>query len=139
MFGLGWRQDDMVQNKDKILEQAVSYVKSRKDALEKEIRSLAERDRMIRPHIKDLDVNQVIEEFIKTYVGQVIDLACESKDAEEFGNKSGELVSTVERHFNKIGKPVSNLAIDVSMSLFAFGSGMEHSLVFKESGARYQF
>jgi DNA-binding transcriptional regulator GbsR (MarR family) len=138
MFGLGWRKDDMVQNKDKIRELAISYVKSRKDALEKEIQSLAERDRMIRPHIKDLDVNQVIDEFIKTYISQIIDLACESKDAEEFGNKSSELISTIEKYFDKIGKPVSNLAIDVSMSLFAFGSGMEHSLAFKESGARYQ-
>ncbi|MFX1520912.1 MAG: hypothetical protein ACFFCD_13425 [Promethearchaeota archaeon] len=139
MFGLAWRRDEIAQNKDKILEQAVSYAKSRKDALGKEIQRLAERDRMIRPHIKDLDVDTLIEEFIKTYIGQIIDLACESKDAEEFGNKSSELVSTVERHFDKIGKPVSNLAIDVSMSLFAFGSGMEHFLVFKESGARYQF
>ncbi|MFX1465347.1 MAG: hypothetical protein ACFFA5_02600 [Promethearchaeota archaeon] len=128
----------MAQNKDKIRELAISYVRSRKDALEKEIQRLAELDRMIRPHIRDLDVDQVINKFINTFLGQIIDLACESKDAEEFGNKSGELVSTVEQKFDKIGKPISNLAIDVSMSLFAFGSGMEHSLVFRESGARYQ-
>lgn len=138
MFGLSWRKDEMAQNKDKIREQAISYVRSRRDALEKEIQRLAELDRMIRPHIRDLDVDQIINEFINTFLGQVIDLACESKDAEEFGNKSGEFVSTVEEHFDKIGKPVSNLAIDISMSLFTFGSGMEHSLVFRESGARYQ-
>lgn len=138
MFGLSWRKDEMVQNKDKILEQAISYTKSRKDALKKEIERLAELDRMIRPHIRDLNIDQVVNDFIKIYVGQIIDLACESKDAEEFGNKSSDLVSNVEKHFDKIGKPVSNLAIDISMSLFTFGSGMEHSLIFKQSGARYQ-
>ena len=93
---------------------------------------------MIRPHIRDLNIDQVVNDFIKIYVNQIIDLACESKDAEEFGNKSSDLVLNVEKHFDKIGKPVSNLAIDISMSLFTFGSGMEHSLIFKQSGARYQ-
>lgn len=141
MFGLSWRKDEIVQNKDKIREDAVSYVRTRKDALEKEIERLAERDRMILPHIRDLDLDLVINEFIKTYVSQIIDLACESENAEEFGNKSSDLISTIEQVFEKqrIEKPVANLAIDISMSLFTFGSGMEHTLRFKESGARYQF
>jgi FtsZ-binding cell division protein ZapB len=138
---LTWRTDELIKNKETILSQGISYVKSRKEALEKEIQKLAERDRMIRPHIKNLAVDQIINEFIKAYLSQIIDLACESEDAAEFGDKSSELVSKIEQYFEKkkIGKPVANLAIDLSMSLFTFGSGMEHSLQFRESGARYQF
>ena len=139
MFGPAWRKDEIIKTKGTILKESIFYVKNRKDALSEEIQKLSERDRMILPHVRNLDIDQVIDEFIDVYLSGLIDLACESKDVEEFSNKSSELISNIELHFDKkkIGKPVSNLAIDLSMALVNFGMGIEYRFSPKESGARH--
>ena len=115
MYGPAWRKDEIIKTKGTILKESIFYVKNRKDALSEEIQKLSERDRMILPHVRNLDIDQVIDEFIDVYLSGLIDLACESKDVEEFSNKSSELISNIELQFNKkkIGKPVS-MGADVS-------------------------
>lgn len=139
MYGPSWRMDEIIKNKENLLKESIFYVRNRKDALSEEIQKLSERDKMILPHIRDLDIDQVINEFIDVYLSGLIDIACESKDVEEFTNKSSEIISNIELQFNKkkIGKPVSNLAIDISMALVNFGMGIEYRFSPKESGARH--